>query len=84
MSEVEKCRNGHSGVGLYHTTPKGQRYCRECHTIRAGARRAATGEVFDSKYAGVYEAGVLETIARLEKKKARIEQQIARHRERLG
>ena len=68
MSQVETCRHGHSRVGLYNTTPGGQRYCRDCASVKMGAWRVKAGRVVDSKYIGVYEENVQETITKLEKR----------------
>jgi uncharacterized protein YceH (UPF0502 family) len=85
MSKLETCRHGHSRVGLYNTTPGGQRYCRDCASVKMGAWRAKTGRVSEtnSKYAEVYDTKVRATIANLEKRVAQIQKQIAKHKARI-
>lgn len=83
MSQIETCRNGHSRVDLYNTTPKGQRYCRDCHTIRKGAWTVKAGRVVDSKYIGVYEENVQETITKLEKRIEILQKKLDKQKARL-
>lgn len=84
MSEIETCRNGHSRVDLFHTTPKGVRYCRECHATRVGAWRVKVGRISSkSKYEGAYKDSVDATIARLEADIHRLKKKIDNHKLRI-
>jgi len=83
VSEIETCRNGHSRVNLYTTTTGGQRYCKDCASIRQGARRAKRGLVKNSKYKSTYDAKVKDTIANLEKRVVQLQKQIAKNKARL-
>jgi hypothetical protein len=84
VSKVETCRHGHSRDNLWTTTPGGQRYCKDCASIRQGARRAKKGLVKDSKYEGTYDAKVRDTIANLEKRVVQLQKQIAKNKARLA
>ena len=84
MSELETCRNGHSRLGLYHTTPNGHRYCKDCHAIRVGSWRVKVGKISSkSKYENTYKDNVEATISRLEADIERLKRKINKHESRL-